>query len=99
MVKKHKVWLHSDIKTDAITAAGWAAAIAALLGVPVSSSAVKAIAKTAVAAALPTIYYKVESYYINPVTASRPKTAHYYTFYKNKNNNEKIGSYDFRYKL
>ena len=38
-------------------------------------------------------------YYIDPVTTSRPVTANYYTFYKNKNYTGKIGSYDYRYKL
>lgn len=90
---------YSDITTQVINIATWTALLAGLLGVAASTTAVKDIAKKAVEDGLPTIYYEAKMYYIDPVTTSRPVTANYYTFYKNKNYTGKIGSYDCRYKL
>lgn len=86
-LKANQVWkLYNtgagDLTSDIIDAASWVAVLGAFLGGSVAKTTIKTIAQKAVAANLPTIYYKEEQYYLDPVTRSRPKTGNVYTFYK-----------------
>lgn len=77
-------------------AVGVAAVIATAMGVAVNTK-ITAAAAAAVRNALESISYVRTGYYIDPVTTSRPITAHQYDFYKGVSPISLLASFDYRY--